>query len=145
MGKGWFFFVLLSILFMTACVRGNQSGSNFIVYDQSIEIPAEYASGENPYVVGDKEIEAGKLIYLTNCASCHGESGAGDGPAAISLEPAPLDLGERQSELSDAYLYWRIAEGGMMTPFNSVMPAWKNVFSEEQIWQLVTYIRSLNG
>jgi hypothetical protein len=47
--------------------------------------------------------------------------------------------------LSDDYLHWRIAEGGMMRPFNSVMPSWKGILSEDQIWMIITYLRTLQG
>ena len=134
MRKGQFLFIILaSALIITACGRGGQPAPASGVYDLPIEIPDEYTDKANPLVGSDRSIEAGKQIFLTNCASCHGESGAGDGPASVSLDPPPLDLAERQKELSDGYLYWRIAEGGMMSPFNSVMPPWENVFTEEQV------------
>ena len=31
-----------------------------------------------------------------------------------------------------------------MEPFNSAMPAWKTALNEQEIWQLVTYIRQLD-
>jgi mono/diheme cytochrome c family protein len=87
--------------------------------------------------------DAGKQIFGTNCSSCHGTDAKGDGPAAASLNPKPADLIDLQSEFGDAYLFWRISEGGAMPPFNSQMPSWKSTLSEDQIWQTITYIRSL--
>lgn len=104
--------------------------------------PAEYADKKNPQAGKADAIEVGKSIYNINCASCHGEKALGDGPAAASLNPKPKSLAE-DGALSDAYLYWRIAEGGMMEPFRSTMPAWKTFLSEEQIWQVVAYLRTL--
>jgi mono/diheme cytochrome c family protein len=34
-------------------------------------------------------------------------------------------------------------EGGAMAPFHSSMPAWKSILSEEQIWQIIAFIRTL--
>jgi mono/diheme cytochrome c family protein len=48
-------------------------------------------------------------------------------------------------ELSDGYLYWRISEGGQMEPFNSMMPAWKDGLSEQQIWQIISFVRTLDN
>ncbi len=48
------------------------------------------------------------------------------------------------STMDDAYIFWRISEGGAMEPFNSGMPAWGNSLSDEQIWQLVSYLRELS-
>jgi mono/diheme cytochrome c family protein len=106
------------------------------------EIPQEYAALSNPLDGKATSAEEGGQIYNTNCASCHGPEGMGDGPAAKALDPKPKPLAQ-EGDLSDAYLYWRISEGGVMPPFRSVMPAWKNFLSEEQIWQVVTYLRTL--
>ena len=39
------------------------------------------------------DIPAGQRIYQSNCASCHGPRGMGDGPAAVSLTPKPAAIG----------------------------------------------------
>jgi hypothetical protein len=59
------------------------------------------------------------------------------------LDPAPENLVVAQGGLSDAFMFWRISEGGAMQPFNSAMPAWKNALSEDRIWEVITYIRTL--
>ncbi len=48
------------------------------------------------------------------------------------------------ADISDAYIFWRITEGGTMEPFNSAMPPWKDILSEDQRWELVSFIRSLS-
>lgn len=104
--------------------------------------PAEYADKVSPKLSA-ADLETGMNKYRINCASCHGETGMGDGPAATALDPKPEPLATTSAELSDAYLFWRISEGGMMAPFNSSMPAWKTLLSEEEIWQITGYLRSL--
>src|SRR3990172_11215720 len=37
---------------------------------------------------------SGQAVYSANCATCHGESGQGDGPASVGLEPPPADLAD---------------------------------------------------
>jgi cytochrome c553 len=110
------------------------------------EIPHEYEGLTNPLAGDAAALEAGKQTYMTLCASCHGESGAGDGPAAAALDPKPTDFTDAamMGQMDDAYLFWRISEGGAMEPFNSAMPAWKEALSEEQIWQVIIYLRSLS-
>jgi len=104
--------------------------------------PAEYAALSNPLAQDSEVSEAGKGIYNVNCVSCHGELGMGDGPASKYLDPQPKALAE-DGALSDGYLYWRIAEGGAIASFKSAMPAWKSTLSEQQIWQVITYLRTL--
>ncbi len=106
-------------------------------------VPAPYAGKTNPLGNDAAALEAGKNLYAANCASCHGDKALGDGPAAKSLNPQPKPLTGRKGELSEDYLFWRISEGGMIAPFHSVMPSWKNILKEEQIWQIVAYLRSL--
>ncbi len=111
------------------------------------EVPGEFASMSNPFAGDVAAIEAGGAIYAANCATCHGPEGGGDGPSAAALDPKPSNLADANmmAGLSDGYLFWRISEGGMMAPFNSTMPPWKGTLTEDEIWQVVTYVRSLSG
>lgn len=110
---------------------------------QTIEIPEEYRDLTNPFDGDEAQAAEGEVLYQANCASCHGVTGEGDGPAAGGLEPPPKNLAVEIDTLSDAYLFWRISDGGLMAPFNSVMPNWRGIMDEEQIWQVITYLRTL--
>lgn len=136
--------ILLGISFMFALASCSGAPTAAPAADAGVEVepPAEYAGKTNPVDGKAAEIDAGKGIYNSNCASCHGDKAMGDGPAAKSLNPPPKSLAAEGS-LSDGYLYWRIAEGGGMAPFKSAMPAWKTFLSEEQIWQVIAYLRTL--
>jgi hypothetical protein len=67
----------------------------------------------------------------------------GDGPAGANLDPAPAPLAHTSRMLGDDLSFWRISEGGVMPPFNSAMPAWKDSVEEQGRWDLVNYIRAL--
>lgn len=111
------------------------------------EAPHEFEDMHNPLATNSQTIAAGQAIFETSCATCHGATGNGDGPAAQSLDPQPASLADTDmmQELSDGYLYWRISEGGQMEPFNSAMPAWKDGLSEQQIWQVISFVRTLGN
>ena len=108
-------------------------------------IPAEYAGLTNPIPADDASIERGAEIYTAQCASCHGDGGMGDGPAAAGLDPEPAAIAHTSQMLGDDYLYWRISEGGAMEPFNSTMIAWKNALDEDIRWDVINYVQALGS
>ncbi|MHA1566682.1 MAG: c-type cytochrome [Alphaproteobacteria bacterium] len=93
---------------------------------------------------GPAEIEQ---IYLNRCAQCHGEEGAGDGPAADFLYPKPRDftLGVFKYKTSHADSEFPYDQDMHKTirvglPGTS-MPAWENILSETEIDGLIGLIR----
>ena len=132
---------LLFFLLLSACGGSNNS-------DETADFvrptpPAAYQGVTNPYQSDpEAEGEGGKL-YQTNCSSCHGNHGKGDGAAARALDPPPTNLALTQADQEDGYLYWRISEGGLSDPFNSTMPAWKQIMSEDRIWKMISFIRTM--
>ena len=84
----------------------------------------------------------GRKLFAANCAVCHGAEGHGDGPMAKSLNPPPVDLSVTLSMpvAQDDFLYWTIAEGG--APVGSAMPAFKTTLKPDQIWAVVSALRS---
>ena len=108
-------------------------------------IPAEYAGLTSPVAADAESIARGQAHFNQFCASCHGNAGLGDGPAAASLDPAPPMIAQTSLMLGDDMLFWRISEGGAFEPFNSAMPAWKAILDEEARWDVINYARSLGG
>lgn len=106
--------------------------------------PPQYQDLNNSLADDTGAAAQGEDVFAANCASCHGENAQGEGPAAAALDPQPANLAENQAALSDGYLFWRIAEGGAMAPFTSQMPAWQGTLSEDQIWQVIAYLRTLD-
>lgn len=127
---------------LLAACGGPGGGSKSLEIDRPTP-PAEYAGKVNPLADQAEAIDPGKQLYAANCASCHGVEAMGDGPAAASLNPQPKPLATEMKTLSDDYLYWRIAEGGAFSPFSSAMPAWKRSLSEDEIWQVIAFLRTL--
>jgi mono/diheme cytochrome c family protein len=89
--------------------------------------------------------KAGKAKYDLLCASCHGTSGKGDGPAAATLPTKPQNHtdGKHMNTLTDKYLFDFIKGGGVSVGKSPLMPPWGGQLSDEDIWNLVAYIRSL--
>lgn len=96
--------------------------------------PADAKAVKNPV----KGVGNAKKAIETNCVSCHGASGKGDGPAAAALpppKPADWTSPKVQAE-SDGELFWKISNG------RGAMPPWKHLPDKER-WEIVNYIRTL--
>ncbi|HKJ40037.1 MAG TPA: cytochrome c [Anaerolineales bacterium] len=141
--------IVLSIILLTAC--GSQAdefrpgmgmGSDNMMNRHHAQIPAEYAGLKNPVPSDEASLERGAQLYATNCASCHGDGGMGDGPAGAALDPAPAAVAHTSQMMADDYLFWRISEGG--PEFSTSMPPWK-VLPEQARWDMVNYIRALGA
>jgi mono/diheme cytochrome c family protein len=81
---------------------------------------------------------SGREIYVNTCIRCHGIDGKGT--MGIKLVPPPADLTSLavQSRL-DGTLFRRIHEGKP----NTAMGAWKHSLSDEEIWDVLAYVRTL--
>ncbi len=86
----------------------------------------------------DGDPVSGREIYVNTCIRCHGIDGKG--APGIKLVPPPADLTSLavQSRL-DGTLFRRIHEGKP----NTAMGAWKHSLSDEEIWDVLTYVRTL--
>jgi len=91
------------------------------------------------------DAKAGKTKYDANCVGCHGATGKGDGAAAAALNPKPQDHtnGKVMKALSDKYLFDIIKDGGASQKKAPIMPASGKKFSDQEVWDIVAYIRSL--
>jgi mono/diheme cytochrome c family protein len=100
--------------------------------------PARAARQKNPIPSDAQSIAAGKTVYAANCLACHGDSGKGDGPAAIACNPKPHDLSDPKiSSQTDGELFWKITEG------KKPMPTYEKLLSDTDRWNVVNYIRTL--
>ncbi|HEY5543841.1 MAG TPA: cytochrome c [Candidatus Binatia bacterium] len=91
------------------------------------------------------DAKAGKTKYDANCVGCHGATGKGDGPAAAALNPKPQDHtnGKAMKALSDKYLFDIIKDGGASQKKSPIMPASGKKLNDQEISDIVAYIRSL--
>ena len=88
---------------------------------------------------------AGSEVHRANCAKCHGPGGKGDGPAGKLLKTKPADWTDKakMSKLSDSDLFNVIKGGGGAVGKSKLMPAWGGKLSDDQIHDVIAFIRSL--
>ena len=121
---------------------GMGMGDNGMMSRHHAAVPAEYAGLTNPVPADSQSLERGAALYATNCASCHGDGGMGDGPAGSALDPAPAPVAHSSRMLADDYLFWRVSEGGVT--LGTTMPAWKTL-DEQARWDMINYMRALGA
>jgi DMSO reductase family type II enzyme heme b subunit len=93
----------------------------------------------------------GAEVYAKRCVGCHGEEGDGSGPAAERLNPPPRDFTLGQYKIkttgfddivpNDEDLF-RMIRNGMP---GTAMPGWGDLLSEQDMWDLVAYIKTFAG
>ncbi|HTB92256.1 MAG TPA: cbb3-type cytochrome c oxidase subunit I [Candidatus Sulfotelmatobacter sp.] len=82
-------------------------------------------------------LEVGKALFAAACASCHGATGAGNGPAAAALAPPPTNFRLKKPTEKRA---WEVLEDGVP---GTAMPPWKSQLGAVERHTLVAYVRSL--
>ncbi len=129
--------------------------------------PVSYARLLNPLPRTAANVERGRQLYLhaepQSCASCHGSDGRGRGTGAAGLVPPPRDFtcAATMNTLADGQLYWVIENGsgpfhrpsrqgaqqigrpGRGEPPRTGMLAYGRHLTDTEIWQIVTYLRTL--
>lgn len=88
----------------------------------------------------ERDPVSGREIYVNTCIRCHGIDGKG--VRGIQLVPPPADLSSPvvQSRL-DGTLFKRIHDGKP----NTAMGAWKHALSDDEIWDVLAYVRTLGA
>lgn len=100
-------------------------------------VPDEYKNMKNPVKADAESLQIGKMQYNKNCASCHGKTGLGDGPKARMLETFSGDFSVAYYQnQSDGEHFYKTIEG------RGEMPAYKGKISDEDIWNMVNYMRT---
>lgn len=108
------------------------------------------AAASGPSRAGDAhrgDALAGGKIFRQKCARCHGASGKGDGPdlARLHSDATPDDWTDKETnrEMSDMMIVSMITKGGQANGKSSIMPSFGGKLNDQQISDLIAFIRSL--
>lgn len=94
----------------------------------------------NPIKSDASSISDGKALWVKHCQSCHGKTGLGDGSKSAQLKTEPGDFSKAATQSqTDGSLYYKTSKG------RDDMPGFKKKIPEnDDIWNLVNYMRSLS-
>ena len=90
---------------------------------------------------GDRSAARGALVFSKYCALCHGASGTGDGRASALQKVPPANL--TWSTQPRSYKLQIVTRGGADMGRSESMPAWREVLSEAEIQDVVSYVETL--
>ena len=130
---------------MAVAPSGSQGGI-CVQPRQAIKVSDEFLTQTNPLPASAGTIQAGKALFLKTaqpvaCVMCHGEKGDGKGVMGTALVPPPRNFtcGVMMTQIPDGQLFWVIKNGSPGTGMMSFAG-----LPDEQVWQLIHYIRSLS-
>ncbi len=130
--KGLTVAVFAALFIMFASVIFASSGDN------EWKVPDVVKKIKNPTKATIESIANGKALFEQNCATCHGDSGEGDGPGGKYLGKKVADLTSAPVIAQvDGELFYKLTSG------RSPMPAFKTSLKAKQRWDLINYIRTL--
>lgn len=110
-------------------------------------VPFTARFAQNPTPDNADSVAKGKALYQATCVVCHGVVGRGDGPAAFTLVPRPVNLQLHVPQHAPGELFYWISTGIPGT----AMPAWQNVdlatgkprLSDDDRWSIIRYVQAL--
>lgn len=86
----------------------------------------------------EPDVMSGRIIYSTICLRCHGIDGKGEGQMTLTPPVPDLTSPAVQSKL-DARLFKSVHDGKA----NTAMGAWREVLSDDEIWDVLAYVRTM--
>lgn len=128
---------LLATVFMLSCAQIDDE--HFSVDNSGVT-----AETRNPFSDTDSAIAAGQPLFVTNCSTCHGPEGKGDGASGLALPKRPQDLtSDDVSNMSDGQIFL-VLKNGKMRDGSMTMPPIRRL-SNDQMWQIIAYARTLKN
>ncbi|HZT70054.1 MAG TPA: cytochrome c [Terriglobia bacterium] len=104
-------------------------------------ISPEEKARKNPVAFTEESVERGKKLFATQCAMCHGKNGDGKGDLVEIMHISPPDFTKPEtfSKRTDGELFAIINTG------SATMPGEAKRLKENQTWDLVNFLRTLEG
>ncbi|MHC8356808.1 FTR1 family protein [Pseudomonas sp. LB3P81] len=128
---------------LRSAIAAHQDGADVARQARQLgaKLAVTYEVSQAPIITPDPT--RGAPLYAQHCSVCHGDAGAGDGPAGVGLTPPPSNLRDaaRQDRLSLYAIYNTLGMGVEGTD----MPAFADQLDDRQRWDLATYIASFSA
>lgn len=118
--------------------------------------PGEFTGLYNPYREDkenyEKNVQEGRDVFFRNCVFCHGDKLDGNGLFADTLNLKPANFADPTTivMLQESFVFWRVSKGGIglpgeATPWDSAMPRWELILTEEERWKVILFLYDYTG
>jgi mono/diheme cytochrome c family protein len=105
---------------------------------QQWQAPAEFANLKSPITVTPEVVKRGKYLYTNRCAICHGDEGKGNGGFNKPEYKQSTNLASKVVQAnSDGELFYKVSN------FRDRHPSSKVIYSDEERWMVVAFLRTL--
>ena len=130
------------VLTVAGCKAGSPGGTQkSVINEVKHAVTIGGKDDKNPVPDTPDAVKEGGEHFGHHCQICHGLDGQNTGvPFASKMDPPVADLASKDiQDYTDGQLKWIISNG--IGP--SGMPGWKGILTDEEMWNLVHYIRHL--
>ena len=142
--KATCFFLLLVLLSYSCSQINERTRKNF--YDSKAFrhgiVPKESKLNESKSKknkLSSNSITRGKALYESKCLHCHGKGGRGNSDYKNESGQSPTNLASLSRDVPDFKFFMAISR------WKGQMPGWENVFSEKELRDLESYIKSFSS
>jgi mono/diheme cytochrome c family protein len=152
--KGFLFGILTMILILAVGlifilmgfvnIRADKPPSNLEAAIASRAMDASVARAatklSNPVTADEANLVAGARLYREHCTLCHGDPAHPKAPLNDSLNPPAPQFMDDKADMAENQNFFILQHGIRWT----AMPGWKNVLTDQQLWQLVTFLSHMS-
>ena len=131
---------LTGFVSVRADVPSSKMEINIAVHAMDASVARAAPKVANPIAADEPNLLAGAHLYREHCALCHGDPAYPKSALADSFNPPPPQFMNDMADMPEHHNFYILEHGIRWTG----MPGWKNVLSEHQIWQLVTFLSHMH-
>jgi mono/diheme cytochrome c family protein len=114
--------------------------TNFAGHAMDASVARDAPKAVNPVGADELNLVAGARLYREHCTMCHGDPAHPKSLLADSLNPPAPQFMDDMADMPENQNFYILQHGIRWT----AMPGWKTVLSEQQIWQLVTFLSQMH-
>jgi|SRR5712671_5206695 len=131
----------LGILPVQADVAPSRLESRLLGSALHASVARHAPGGGNPMPASEENLMAAAKLYRQMCSRCHGVSKESDNNYGQSFYPPAPQLALHRTSYTDSEMFWIVKHGIR----NTAMPAWGNLLSDDDIWNVVTLVRKFDS